>query len=183
MKKIASSIESSAIAPLYNLLSGIFIKISNPFKKGDFIEIDGQLGSVKKRGIQKTIIANLDGSFTMVDNGRFYQGDLHNLSTKNIIRLAFTIELCYNTDMSRAKEAINQFLANDERILRKPLPKLQVVKLKEKYVEISIQPWCLLDQYMELDHELEDQLKSHLLGLGYEVKTDESLYENLGFTA
>lgn len=180
---IASSIESSAIAPLYNFLSGIFIKLSNPFRKGDFIEIDGQLGSVKKRGIQKTIIANLDGTFTMVDNGRFYQGDLHNLSTKNIIRLAFTIELCYNTDMTKAKDAINQFLSGDKRILRKPLPKLQVVKLKEKHVEICVQPWCLLDHYMELDHELEKQLKLYLLSLGYEVKTDESRYENLGVSA
>ena len=183
MKMIANAVESNAISPLYNFLSGIFIKISNPFKKGDFIEIDGQLGSVKKRGINKTIIANLDGSFTMVENGRFYKGDLHNLSTKNIIRLAFTIDLCYTTNMTRAKEAITKFLLQDDRVLTKPLPKLQVVKLKEKYVEISVQPWCLLDNYMELDHQLEDRLKMHLIGLGYEVKTELNHFENLGETA
>ena len=60
---------------------------------------------------------------------------------------------------------------------------MKVVKLKEKYVEISIQPWCLLDNYMELDHQLEDRLKMHLIGLGYEVKTEVNHFENLGETA
>jgi len=183
MKMIARAVESSAFTPLHNFLSGILLKISNPFKKGDFIEVDGQLGSVKKRGLNNTIITNLDGSITTIENGKFYKSSLHNLSTKNIIRLAIGVKLCYTTDMTRAKEAIHKFLVQDQRILDNPTPKLQVVKLEARFVEISIQPWCLLDDYMELDHLLENRLKDHLIGLGYEVKAEETSFENLGVTA
>lgn len=180
---ISRKAKSKVFRPVHNVLSGLLLKISNPFRKGDFIEINGQLGSVSKRGINKTIITNLDGTHTVIENGKFYQGNLHNLSTQNIIRLAFQINLGYHTDMSRAKEAIQNFLTAEDRILQTPAPKLQVVKLNPCFVELSVQPWCLLDHYMELDHQLELQLKQHLVGLGFEVKADESPYENLGVTA
>ena len=37
MNMIAKAVDSQAISPLVNFLSGILLKISTPFKKGDFI--------------------------------------------------------------------------------------------------------------------------------------------------
>lgn len=183
MNMIAKAASLKMISPLQNLLSGILLRISNPFKTGDFIEVDGQLGSVKKRGMQKTVISNLDGSFTVIENGKFYTSSLHNLSAKNIIRLAFTVKLCYTTDMVRAKEAINNFLSKNPKVLDTPAPKLQVVKLGEKFVEISVQPWCLLDHFLELDLQLGERLELHLASLGFQTQMAEDSYEQLGVTA
>ena len=183
MKKLASAVDHHVTSPLLNFFSGLLLKVSGPFRTGDFIEINGQLGSVKKKGLQKTIITNLDGSSTAIENGKFFTNELHNLSTKNIIRLSFSLNLCYDSDTRRAKETITQYLAEHSKVLTTPAPKLQVVKLKEKCVELSVQPWCLLDHYIELDHQLEERLKTHLLSLGFQLELDESEYENIGVTA
>lgn len=183
MKKVATAIKQNALTPLVNSLSGVLLKVLSPFKKGDFIEIDGQLGSVSKKGLLKTTITNLDGSYTLIENGRFYSSNLHNLSTKNIIRMDLSVSLCYNEDMNMAKEAILSFLNQNQKILKTPAPKLHVVRLKEKFVEIGIEPWCLLDSFIEMDQQLEDHLKLHLSSLGFQIELDELDYENIGVTA
>ncbi|MCE7994500.1 MAG: mechanosensitive ion channel family protein [Roseivirga sp.] len=183
MKQVATTIKQKALNPLVNSFSGVLLKVLSPFKKGDFIEIDGQLGAVAKQGLLKTTITHLDGSLATIDNSKFYSSSLHNLSTKNIIRLDLTVSLCYREDMSRAKESILSFLNQNTRILKTPAPKLHVTKLKEKFVEISIEPWCLLDSFMELDLELEDHLKLHLTSLGFQIELEELDYQNIGVTA
>ena len=183
MNKVAHATEGHALSPLLNFFSGLLLRISGPFRKGDLIEINGQLGSVEKKGLQKTIITHLDGSSTAIANGQFFTKELHNLSTKNIIRLNFSISLSYDADMGKAKEIITEYLEQNEKVLPTPAPKLQVCKLKEKSVELSIQSWCLLDHFMELDHQLEERLKMHLVSLGFELEMDELAYENFGVTA
>lgn len=183
MKKVATTIKLKALTPLVNSFSGLLLKVLSPFKKGDFIEIDGQLGSVAKQGLLKTTLTHLDGSLTIIDNSKFYSTSLHNLTTKNIIRLDLSISLCYKEDVSRAKESILSFLNQNTRVLKNPAPKLQVIKLKEKFVEIGIEPWCLLDSFMELDQQLEDRLKLHLTSLGFQIELEELDYENIGVTA
>lgn len=183
MNKVLTAIRKNALNPLVNSASGVLLKVLNPFKEGDFIEIDGQLGSVANKGLRKTTITNLDGSQMVIDNSRFYSRSLHNLSTKNIIRLDLSVSICYNEDMSRAKENILVFLNENIKILKTPAPKLQVVKLKDKYVEIGIEPWCLLDDFMELDQQLEDHLILYLTRLGFQVELDELEYESMAVTA
>ncbi len=183
MNQVATTIKQKALNPLVNSFSGVLLKVLSPFKKGDFIEIDGELGSVAKQGLLKTTITDLQGSKKVIDNSKFYSRSLHNLSTKNIVRLDISVSLCYNEDMSKAKESILSFLNQNTRILKTPAPKLQVSKLKERFVEISIEPWCLLDSFMELDQELEDHLKLHLTNQGFQVELTALDYEHIGVTA
>ena len=183
MKKVATAIKQNALTPLVNYISGVLLKVLSPFKKGDFIEIDGQLGSVSKTGLLMTTITNLDGTYTVIENARFYSRSLNNLSTKNIIRLDLSVSLSYHEDMNKAKEAILSFLKQNQKVLKTPAPKLHVARLKEEFVEISIEPWCLLDNFMELDQQLGDHLKLHLTSLGFQIELDELGYENIGVTA
>lgn len=172
------------ISSLRNFLSGVLLKVSNPFKKGDFIEIDGHLGAVKRCGLQKTLISNLDGSTAEIDNSKFYSGNLHNLSTENILRVTCTLNFEYTANMTSVKEDIHRFLQNNPQVLKNPAPRLHVSKLKEKSVEISIQSWCLLDHFVELDNSMEMQMRTWLTQKGFApIKKDFSSYKNLKVTA
>lgn len=145
-----------------NLGSGILLNLFNPYKTGDFVEVEGQLGSVKARGFKQTVIKKIDGSEAVVNNSSFYTKDAHNLTSKNIIRLDLTLNVGYANDMSRVKEEITDFLSKNSKILSSPTPKIQVSKIKDDFVEIAVKPWCLLDHYLELDSELEQLLNQYL---------------------
>ena len=183
MNKVTNTLKQKVWAPVVNTVSGILLKVSKPFKKGDFIEIDGQLGAVSKKGLQKTTITSLAGEAVTIANHKFYSKDLHNLSTKNIIRLEFNLCISYVDNMPQVKETILNFFSLSQKILNTPTPKLQVKKLKDEYVEICLQPWCLLDHYLELEHELETRLKQHLINQGFHLELEPIEFEGVRITA
>lgn len=174
MSSLGNRIQKSILSPIGNVGSGIMLKVFKPFRKGDFIEIDGQLGSVEKCGFRKTIVKKMDGGELKLENSTFYTKNLHNLSSKNIIRLDLTLGISYQSNMSKVKDEIIQYLSQNKRLLNSPIPKIQVRKIKNDFVEIIVRPWCLLDDYLELDATLESLLKQYLASRNVGIEYDNT---------
>ncbi len=178
MSSSGNRMQKNLFRPLSNLGSGLMLKVFKPFNKGDFIEIDGQLGSVIKRGAQKTTLKSVNGAEFTIENIEFYKKHLHNLSSKNIISLELIVEISYKSNMSKVKEEILTFLIQNNRILSTPTPKIQVSKIKNKSIELTVKPWCLLDDFLELDCTLENLLTQYLFSKNIGAEQDEVLYSD-----
>jgi len=176
MSTLNYNIQSALLTPLSNIGSGILLRLLKPFSIGDFIEIDGQVGSIERSGFQRTTIKKVDGSEIKVDNSIFYQRDLHNLTSKNIIALELTIGVGYQSNMIEVKEEIMTFFSQNERLLNSPKAKIQVSKIKNDFVELSIKPWCLLDDFLALDANLESQLIEHLISKNVILEEERSVF-------
>ena len=175
MSSLGNNIRKSVLDPISDVGSGIMLKVFRPFRKGDFIEIDGQLGSVERCGFRKTIVKKIDGGELKLENSTFYTKNLHNLSSKNIIRLDLTLDIGYQSNMPKVKDEIMQYLSQNKRLLNSPIPKIQVSKIKNEFVEIVVKPWCLLDDYLELDATLESLLKQYLASRQVIIEYDNHL--------
>lgn len=162
-------IKTKIYKPLMNSLSGIAISVLNPFKEGDFIEIDGKLGSVENLGIRKTAIKTPEGQISTIENRHFYFKQLHNLSSENIIRLDLKLTVHLDTNMKELKNEILKFLSEKEYILNSPAPKIQ-----RQHIDLVIKPWRLLDDFLELDTKLEKLLAKHITTGIIEVKSENS---------
>lgn len=176
MSSISYSIQNTLLKPLSNIGSGILLRVFKPFRIGDFVEIDGQVGSIEKSGLQKTIIKRVDGTETKVNNTIFYRRDLHNLSTKNIIALELTLGVSYQSDMTKVKGEIMNFFTQHQLLLNSPQAKIQVSKIKNDFVELSIRPWCLLDNFLELDTNLEAQLSQYLQSKNVVLEHEQPIF-------
>lgn len=178
MSSLGKKIEKVAIRPLTNLGSGLLLRIFSPFSKGDFIEIDDQLGSVEKSGWQTTTIKKLGGGELKIENTDFFRKHLKNLTDKNIICLEMSIGIGYESNMISVKESVLDFFSQQERLLDLPTPKIHVSKIKSDFVELVIKPWCLLDDFLELDSTLEDSLKKHLVANNFIVENEQAIYND-----
>lgn len=178
MNSSNSRLQKSFFRPLSNLGSGLMLRVFKPFGEGDFIEVDGMLGSVQKSGFLQTKLKSIDGDELAIDNIEFYKNHLHNLSSKNIISLELTLGVCYKSDMSKVKEEILIYLGKNKNILNTPAPKIQVSKIKNEYVELIIKPWCILDDFLELDCTLEDSLKQYLSSKNVTIELDKAEYSD-----
>ncbi len=176
MSTLNHNIQSALLAPLSNIGSGILLRLLRPFSIGDFIEIDGQVGSIQRSGFQRTTIKKVDGSEIKVNNSIFYQRDLHNLTSKNIIALELTIGVSYQSNMTKVKEEIMAFFTQNKRLLNSPKAKIQVSKIKNDFVELSIKPWCLLDDFLALDANLESQLMEYLISKNLILEEERSVF-------
>lgn len=148
--------------PAFNMLSGLLIRVLNPFKKGDLIEINGQLGSVEHKGYTSTTLKNIEGERFEVANTIFYTHELHNLSNQSIINVDMLVSVELASDMILVKEMMLNYLKNRSSLLKHPSPKVSVKRIKDQYIELSIKVWCPLEKYLEVDSQMEVLLKEYL---------------------
>lgn len=93
---------------LQNVLSDIFASFSiyfdRPFKKGDFVVIGEDSGTVKKIGIKSTRIKTLQGDELVVSNRELTGARVHNYKRMKKRRVAFSFGLTYDTPVKKLRK-------------------------------------------------------------------------------
>ena len=84
---------------LSNLAGGIIIVIVRPFKLGDYIEAQGEGGTVEDIRIFFTYIVTPDNRTVMIPNGVLANGVIRNNSMKDRRRVDFNFTVAYNSDL------------------------------------------------------------------------------------
>ncbi len=112
-----------------NLLGSIMVFLDQPFQVGDFVEIDGQFGSIIEVGIRSTRIMAPDTSIISLPNGTVANMKLRNLGARHYRLFETEIGVTYDTPPER----IEQFIDGIRHIM-KVHPK---VVQEEKFIYFS----------------------------------------------
>ena len=88
---------------LQNFAGGVMILIFKPFHVGDFIEAQGQTGTVKEIQLFNTIINTPDNKTIMIPNGGISTGIINNYSKENRRRVEWTFGIGYGDDYDKAR--------------------------------------------------------------------------------
>ncbi len=104
-----ASIGSLAIAfAVQNILGDIFASFSiyfdKPFKKGDFIVINGDSGTVEKIGLKSTRIRTLQGEELIVSNKELTEIRIHNYKRMRKRAVFFKFGVAYETPLKKLKK-------------------------------------------------------------------------------
>lgn len=92
-----------------NVLSDIFaslsISIDQPFRVGDFIEVDGGVsGTVENIGIKTTRIRTINGEEVSLPNANLTSADIHNFARVQERRITIAIGVEYDTPQEKLKK-------------------------------------------------------------------------------
>lgn len=132
---------------LQNFAGGVMIMLFKPFKVGDFIEAQGQQGSVKEIQIFNTIILTLDNKTIYIPNGNLATGILTNYSKQGTRRVDWVFSIAYGDDYDKAKALIIKLFAEDERILKEPAVFVELTKLNSSSVDLVARAWVKSEDY------------------------------------
>lgn len=80
------------------------ILIFKPFKVGDFIEAQGQSGSVKEIQLLNTVINTPDNKTILIPNGSISTGIINNYSKEATRRLDWTFGIAYGRRLRPGQE-------------------------------------------------------------------------------
>ncbi|MDR7921690.1 MULTISPECIES: mechanosensitive ion channel domain-containing protein [unclassified Thermosynechococcus] len=106
-----------------NFISGLAILLEHPIKVGDFIEVDGLLGTVEKISIRATIIRTNDSQYVIVPNNRFIEKNVVNWSYGSPdSRIHIPVSVAYGSDTVLVTEALLSAARQDPRVLLTPPP-------------------------------------------------------------
>ncbi|MBQ8498122.1 MAG: mechanosensitive ion channel [Clostridia bacterium] len=91
---------------LSNFAGGIMILVFKPFRIGDMIEANGQLGIVQDIGIFYTVIHTPDNKVVTMPNGALSNAVVVDYSVNPIRRVDFKLRVDYDSDIEVVKEAL-----------------------------------------------------------------------------
>jgi small conductance mechanosensitive channel len=130
---------------LGNLVAGLLIIFTKPFRVGEYIEIIGCYGQVKDIDLFITTLLHPDRSRVVIPNRKIIGEILHNYGT--IRQHDITVGVAYNTNLPQAISVIQNLLRANPKILKDPAPAVAVKDFGDSAINIAIQPWSNLSDF------------------------------------
>lgn len=132
---------------LQNFAGGVIIILFRPFKVGDFISAQGQEGLVKEIQIFNTIILTTDNKVIHIPNGILSTGVMTIFTKEDTRRVDWTFSISYGDDYDKAKSVLLRLCQEDQRILKDPLPFVEIANLNTSSVDLRVRVWVKSTDY------------------------------------
>jgi len=130
---------------LGNLVAGLTIIFTRPFKVGEYISMLGVEGKVETISLFNSVLSHPDLSRVVIPNRKIVGEILHNYG--KIRQQDIVVGVAYDTDLNKALAAINEILQANSRVLKDPPPVIAVSVLADSSINIAVKPWLSVADY------------------------------------
>lgn len=154
---------------LGNFAGGVLIMIFKPFKIGDLIEAQGEIGVVKEIEIFTTKLTGLSNKEIIIPNGALSNGNIINYTTEGTRRVDLVFGVSYDADIKESKNVILNVLTSHSKVLKDPAPAVTVLELADSSVNFAVRPWCNAEHYWDVYFEVTENVKEALDAAGIEI--------------
>jgi len=151
---------------LSNVMAGLSIIFTKPYKVGEHISLLGVHGDVVMIDMFSTRLVHPDHSRVIIPNRKIVGEILHNFGTIRQIHL--TVDVVYKTDLDQALAIIRDVIANHPHILKEPAPSIGVSNLGHPAITIAIEPWTAVAHYATAQGELNKAIVERFRGAAIE---------------
>jgi len=124
---------------LSNVVAGLSIIFTKPFRVGEYISIVGEEGQVQAITLFSTTLTHSDRSRIVIPNRKIVGEILHNFG--NLRQLQISVAVAYDTDLNAAMAVIAEVLRANPRVLQDPVPVVQTAVLGDWSVSLVVRPW------------------------------------------
>jgi small conductance mechanosensitive channel len=145
---------------LSNFAGGVLILTIKPFRVGDFIDAQGQSGTVHLINIFNTVLKTGDNKTIYLPNGPLASSVVVNYSVENTRRVELLFTVSVNNDIGKVRQIILQLINEDSRVLQEPAPVIVVTNFAEHAITISTRIWCNRPDYWPLFWEMTEKAKT-----------------------
>lgn len=154
---------------LSNFAGGLLIILFKPFRVGDYIEAQGQAGTVNSIQIFSTRIITGNNQVIYMPNGALSNGTIKNFSQEPLRRAEIILGVGYNSDLKQVKQEILNVVAGDANILREPAPSIDVKSLSDDSIELAVYIWSERARYGRMVSDFYENIKAAFEKAGIEI--------------
>ncbi|MBI2527113.1 MAG: mechanosensitive ion channel [Candidatus Rokubacteria bacterium] len=152
---------------LSNLVAGLTIIFTKPFRVGEYVEVLGVHGQVSAIELSTTTLAQVDQSRVVIPNRKIVGEILHNYG--RIRQLHLSVGVAYGTDLERALAAARAEVEADPRVLKDPAPVIGVAALADSAITLAVRPWVSVDDCVAAEAALYQALVERFRTGGIEI--------------
>jgi small conductance mechanosensitive channel len=128
-----------------NLVAGLTIILTRPFRVGEYISIVKEEGVVLDISLGSTTLSHADRSKVVIPNRKIVGEILHNYGQLRQVQVK--VSVAYDTDLNRALATVNEVLQANARVLKDPAPLISVAALGDSAAIIGVSPWTSVADY------------------------------------
>ena len=154
---------------LGNLVAGLTIIFTKPYRVGEYIELLGVSGEVVSIELFSTVLVHMDRSRVTIPNRKVVGEILHNYG--RVRQLKLDVDIAYASDLSQAFALVDGILKANPRVLRDPVPVVGINALEASSINISVQPWVSVPDYeaaqLEIYRAVLDVFRQHRIEIPF----------------
>ena len=143
---------------LQNFAGGVMILLLRPYRIGDYIDAQGEEGTVTKIGLFSTEIVTVDNRIIYIPNSTISTSVIDNYSTSEMRRVDWTVSVEYGSDPAKVRQVLIDMLKSDSRVAADPAPVVFLVNLADSSVQFSARAWCKNGDFWGLKFDIQERI-------------------------
>ncbi|HQR14596.1 MAG TPA: mechanosensitive ion channel [Nitrospira sp.] len=152
---------------LSNVVAGLSIIFTKPYRVGEHISLLGVHGDVAKIDIFTTTLLHPDHSRIVIPNRKVVGEILHNFGT--IRQLDLSIGVSYQTDIETTLRVLRELVARHPNVLQDPVPIIGIAAFADSSITLSIRPWVPVASVGSAHSELNQAIIQRLRADGVDI--------------
>jgi small conductance mechanosensitive channel len=152
---------------LSNVVAGLSIIFTKPFRVGEHIEVAGVQGDVARIELFSTTLVHPDQSRIVIPNRKIVGEILHNFGTMRQLHL--TLLVSHGSDLTAVLAVTREVVAANPRVLSDPAPVVGVARVEIPGVLVGVHPWVRVVDVGPAEAELYKALVERLRTVGIGV--------------
>ena len=151
---------------LSNVMAGLTIIFTKPFRVGEHIAVAGVHGDVAAIELMSTTLIHADRSRVIIPNRKIVGEILHDFGTTRQLSLAVAVPL--DADLKTVLGVTRDTVAANPRVLKDPAPSIGIAEVGESAIKVAIHPWVTVADAAvaeaELYQNLVERFRAHGIG-------------------
>jgi small conductance mechanosensitive channel len=130
---------------LGNLIAGLNLIFTRPFRVGEYVELLGVQGRVQTIELFSTTLLSGDRSEIIIPNHKIVGEILRNYG--QVRQLSLNVGVAYGADLNVVLATVRGVLERNPRVLKDPAPGVGINLLADSSINVTISPWTTVADY------------------------------------
>lgn len=152
---------------LSNVVAGLTIIFTKPFRVGEHIEVAGEKGDVSAIELFSTTLVHPDRSRIIIPNRKIVGEILHNFGHTRQIHLAVMVP--HGSDLAQVLDLVRGVVSANPRVLPEPAAVIGVAQLELAGIRVGVNPWVRVPDVVAAEAEIYRALADRFAASGVAV--------------
>ena len=135
-----------------NLANGILIIVNKPFRRGDFVSINGVEGKVHNIKLLTVELITFANVKIVLPNSTVLNGNIINYSALAIRRVDMEFTVAYGSDMDKVEEVLRTIAQEHPQVLKSMKINIYMISHDNSAISYSVKVWANNGDYFSVSH-------------------------------